>query len=83
MADIELGCLAADLVTGFEGIVVGKADYLYGCHQYALTPKAVDGKTQPTEWFDAGRVKRIGDGIEPAAVQAVKPGGPNRDAPRH
>lgn len=80
--EVVLGCLAEDLITGFRGIVIGKVEYLYGCSQVCLTPPAEDGKTRPSEWFDAGRVKWRGVGVNPADVQGDKPGGPNRDAPR-
>lgn len=40
-----------------------------------------DGKIESTQWFDAGRIVVIGEGIAPATVQVEKKGGPNRDAP--
>ena len=79
---IRLGQKAKDIVTGFEGIVIGRAEYLYGCAQFGLMPPAVDGKIGSTEWFDEGRIQAIGAGIAPEQVRAEKPGGPNRDAPR-
>ena len=79
---IRLGFKAKDKITGFEGILIGKASYLYGCDQYAITPPVRDGKTVDTQWFDEGRVEIIGSGILPEEVQVEKPGGPNRDCPR-
>jgi hypothetical protein len=80
---IELGKKGKDKITGFEGIITGRAQYLYGCDQYGITP-AVDkeGKTKDTQWFDEGRIEIIGMGITAQAVKADKPGGPNRDAPK-
>lgn len=81
--EIQLGHTAKDKVTGFEGTLVGRADYLYGCTQYCLCPTVdKDGKVRDSQWFDEGRIQVAGSGIAPAQVQAERPGGPNRDAPR-
>ncbi|MDO8972182.1 MAG: hypothetical protein Q7U74_15920 [Saprospiraceae bacterium] len=80
---IELGQKAKDKITGFEGIITGRASYLYGCDQYVLSP-AVDekGLIIKGEWFDEGRLEITGTGVNAADVQVEKRGGPNRDAPR-
>ena len=72
---IELGKLARDKVTGFEGVVTGHGEHLYGCDTYGLTPK-VDkgGKLGEIQWFDEGRIEIIGDGIEPESVKVDKNG---------
>jgi hypothetical protein len=77
-----LGKLGKDKITGFEGIVTGKAEYLYGCTQYCLVPRVSDGKLGESQWFDEGRIEISGEGIAPSEVRGEKPGGPNRDAPR-
>ena len=84
MNEIKLGQKAKDIVTGFEGIIVGKADYLYGCSQYGIVPKLdKDGKKGDTEWFDEGRIRIIGKGILPKSVMVEKNGAEiNRDHPR-
>lgn len=79
---IELGQKAKDKITGFEGILTGRAQYLYGCDQYVITPPAIEGKCGNGEWFDEGRIEITGAGVAPASVQVAKPGGPNRDCPR-
>lgn len=79
---IQLGKKAKDKITGFEGIIIGRAQYLYGCDQYGLAPEAKDGKVLETNWFDEGRVEITGDGVSAKEVQVEKPGGPNRDFPR-
>jgi hypothetical protein len=80
MSEVTLGCKARDKVTGFEGIVTGKCDYLYGCAQWGLTPAAKDGEVKDSRWFDEGRVERVGDGIAPESVR-VERNGPG-DSPR-
>jgi len=79
---MKLGQKARDKITGFEGIIVGRVHYLYGCDQLCLSPPAKDGKINCSEWFDEGRVEVIGPGVTPQEVQAGEPGGPNRDCPK-
>jgi hypothetical protein len=79
---IGLGKKARDKITGFEGIVIGRIQYLTGCDQYGIVPPMKDGKPSSAEWFDEGRIEVIGEGITPESVQAPQRGGPNRDAPR-
>lgn len=49
-------------MTGFEGIIIGKCIYLFGCTQYELAPEEKDGKVSDTLWFDDGRIEVIGEG---------------------
>lgn len=80
---IQLGQEARDKITGFKGIIIGRADYLFGCAQYALTPKTNEaGEVKDTQWFDEGRIEVIGQGVAPEEVRVERNGGPNRDAPR-
>jgi len=80
---IKLGQEGKDKITGFQGIISVKAEYLYGCNQYGLTPKVDEnGKIGDTQFFDEGRIEIVGNGILPEEVQVEKNGGVNRDAPR-
>ena len=79
---IELGQKAKDKVTGFEGILIGRIEYLFGCNQYGIAPEAKDGKVNDTNWFDEGRIEITGPGVTAEEVKAEKPGGVNRDCPR-
>jgi hypothetical protein len=78
----NLGKQARDKITGFEGIIIGKIHFLFGCDQYGIAPKVTDGKVNDTNWFDEGRVEIIGQGIAPEEVKAEKNGGINRDCPK-
>ncbi|EPN30018.1 hypothetical protein A245_46208, partial [Pseudomonas syringae pv. actinidiae ICMP 19096] len=40
---IELGKKARDKISGFEGVITGRAQYLTGCDQYVLSPAAKNG----------------------------------------
>lgn len=78
---IELGKKAKDKITGFTGIITGRAQYLTGCDQYVIAPPAIEGKLESSQWFDEGRVEIIGDGVKAEDVAMEVAGGPNRDAP--
>lgn len=77
----NLGKKAKDKITGFEGIIIGKANYLTGCAQYGITPQAKDGEVKESKWFNEGRIEITGEGISPEDVKAVDNGGPNNDHP--
>ena len=54
---IKLGQKVKDSITGFEGIVVAKAEYLDGCIRYQVQPQQLpDGKSIDTEWIDEQRL---------------------------
>lgn len=77
----KLGSKAKDKVTGFDGILIGRAEYLTGCAQYGIAPPAKDGKIEQAQWFDETRIEIIGEGVS-IDVSSSAPGGPNRDAPQ-
>jgi hypothetical protein len=79
---INLGQKAKDKITGFEGILIGRCQYLTGCDQYGIAPPAKDGEVKNSQWFDEGRIEVLGKGVTIGEVTATKNGGPNRDAPR-
>ena len=59
----NFGKKGKDKVTGFEGIITCKINYMYGCAQYGLTPIVdKDGNTKETQWFDEGRIS-IGEQV--------------------
>lgn len=58
MKQIQSGVKARDVVTGFEGIVTGKASYLTGCDQYLLAPPVDEsGSSRDGKWFDVNRLE--------------------------
>jgi len=80
----ELGKLAKDQITLFEGIIVGRAEHLFGCQTYGLAPQSYDkekGKRGDTEWFDEGRLIIIGEGIKAEEVKTEVNGCDYRDHP--
>lgn len=81
----NLGKIGRDKITNFEGVIIGKCFYLFGCAQYALAAQSFNkesGTKGATEWFDEGRIEIIGDGIEASSVRVEKNGADyNSDAP--
>ena len=67
-------------VTGFEGIIIGRHEWLYGCTTYSVKPQKVDkdGKPQESASFDESGIELVADEVlvNPAPVTT---GGP---APR-
>jgi len=77
MSKVELGDMVCDNITGFMGVVVGKAEYLTGCDQFVIQPKCYedDGKYPEANWFDVGRLKVLCKGeVSKVEVQGDKPG---------
>lgn len=60
---LKLGVKARDKITGFEGIIIGRAQYITGCDQYVIAPKAKKGRCESAQWFDEGRVEVTGAGV--------------------
>lgn len=77
MNEIKLGKQAKDKITNFEGIIIAKCEYLFGCNQWGLAPQVFDkekGKPGETQWFDEGRIEIIGEGITAKEVSVKDPG---------
>jgi len=79
---IELGAPARDKITGFEGIVVSRTQWLNACNVYGVQPSSLnkDGGLRDKEHFDEPQLevtgtstikpKRETGGPAHAAVQA-------------
>lgn len=52
-----LGKKVKDIVTDFEGIAIGHVQYLTGCDQILVVPKAQDGKAAEGHWYDVNRIE--------------------------
>lgn len=80
---VELGDKVRDVVTGIEGVTMGKASYLTGCDQFAVQPcHYKDGKLSDSLWFDVLRLEVVQKqavklpGKTAPATPAYRPGGP-------
>jgi len=79
---IQLGQEGKDIVTGFSGIVMAKAQYLTGCNQVLLTPQSLDkeGKRRDGEWFDEQRITATSKKV--MRFDTASPGADEPRAPR-
>ena len=56
----NLGSLVRDCVTGYEGVVVSRTEYLGGTVRIGLDARvSTDGKAVETQYFDEQRVKPV------------------------
>lgn len=74
MKTMQLGQKSKDKITGFEGVLTGKASYLTGCDQYLVQPAVKDGNFREGKWFDEGRLEVVGEAFTAADVAADKNG---------
>lgn len=74
----KLGEKLRDRVTGFEGIATCRTEYLNGCIQYSLTPKAKKTADKYPEGIslDVENLVRVSSGI---LVKAKPSGGPSHE----
>ena len=69
---VKLGDYVTDSITGLSGVVVGRAEYLYGCVSCQVQPKKLkDGASLDAEWIDEQRL-----GVSNAVA-----GGPQNNPP--
>lgn len=79
--EIKLGQRARDVITGFEGIITAKIEFINGCTQYNLTGKAPkSGDKVPEIWIDWQRVEIKDDGVR-SKFFSNPSGGPSTNAP--
>ncbi|MEP1521974.1 hypothetical protein [Ascidiaceihabitans sp.] len=56
---IECGDQIRDTITGYEGVCIGRIEYISGCNQLLCQPKAGEGKEPQSHWFDVERVELV------------------------
>jgi hypothetical protein len=83
MDKIELGQKVRCIVTGFQGIATGRIEYLNGCVQYCVRPRAVAKEGEPLKypegsWIDYQNLEVVGDGVR---VEGSDTGGEEPAAP--
>ena len=76
MKELELlGKRCRDIVSGLEGICIGVVEWMYGCRQFVLQPKAEDGmkKTFSSFYFEK-QLEVIDEGVtDKVEVPAYRP----------
>jgi len=81
---IKNGSQVKDIYTGYEGIVMARTEYLYGCTQVLIVPLDLDkdGKRLSGEWFDEQRIETIKKKAPKKSKESkAKTGGPQADVP--
>jgi hypothetical protein len=82
---IQLGKTYSDVITGFQGIAIGRVQYISGCNQVLLAPGiSTDGAFRESQWIDEMRLKenQCVDVIKlPMDVETSSPGF-DRPAPK-
>jgi len=57
---IKLGDYVRDKITNFEGLTLGKSEYLNGCVQFEVQPRIdKEGKMSESEWIDEQQLEVI------------------------
>lgn len=80
MFKFDLGDKVKDAVTGFEGVVIARSEYLNGCIRYGVqSPKLKDNKPQDCEWIDQGQLSLVKS--KAVNLEVKRTGGP-RPSPR-
>ena len=70
---LKLGSLARDTITGFEGVIIARTEWLNGCVRVSLQPRELkDGKPIEAICFDIQQVTLV----EPGAGATKQSGGP-------
>lgn len=82
----DLGVFAREELSGLEGIIKSRADYLTGCNRYAIQQKGLDKNGKPYEWvwFDEEEIDSINKKGKTQNTANKKFGGPrpaNQNAP--
>lgn len=79
-APINLGDKVRDCITGFEGVVTGRAVYITGCAQFLVVPQTrkPDGEPNEARWFDVDRLEPLGGSV---ILPRRTSNGPDKPAP--
>jgi hypothetical protein len=78
----ENGDVLKDKVSGFEGVVMVRAEYSTGCHRYGLQSMELkDGSPQDWYWLDQSRLEFVESSavtfdIEEGTTSGAFPAGP-------
>ena len=75
---LKLGDVVKDRLSGFAGTVTGRAEYLFGCVQVLVNPRAVkDGSPVAGTWLDEDRCEALAAAGTPRPASAdERAGGP-------
>lgn len=82
MFQFELGQVVRDLITGYEGVVIGRTEWLNGCVRYVVqSQKLKDGIPLQEHNFDEQQIEAV-KGKKPVKTLKKPTGGPRKDPTR-
>jgi hypothetical protein len=57
----DLGAHLKDRVTGFDGVVIARSEFVHNCNRYMLQPRGLDkdGKPKGAEHFDEDQLELV------------------------
>lgn len=80
---IELGDKVKDTISGFQGIVVSKCEYLNGCKRYQIQSVKLEAGKMVSEWIDEEQIEILTKvKVKRALKKKDKAPGGSRDVPR-
>jgi hypothetical protein len=70
VSDLALGDRVKDRISGFEGIITARSEYLFSGPRVYVEPclPGDDSKLLPGEWFDIARV----EAVKPAEAMGIR-----------
>jgi len=69
----ELGEVLRDVVSGFEGVTMGRTQYFTDCNHYGLGSRQLDKDGKPVEWQWFDETRLISSGKKKIFLSPVKP----------
>jgi len=76
--EMNLGDVVRDIITGFEGIITSKCDYITGCTHFGIAPTELkDGRPQDSYYLDEQRLIFVKK--SELSESSIRKGGPQRD----
>jgi len=80
---IKPGDIVRDRITGFEGVVHCRAEWLFGCVRISVqSTEMKDGAPRPMETFDEPSLEYVGPSNVSGSDEPPPTGGPRNDASR-
>lgn len=65
---VEIGSKVRDVVTGFQGVVLARTTWLYGCKRVLVASMSLhEGKPQEDVWLDVQRIEFVEQVMQPPA----------------
>jgi len=57
----ELGGTLKEVISGFQGVCMGRSEYITGCNQYSIAPRELDQTGKIKDWchFDENRLVKV------------------------